>query len=60
MTIIGLIITLIIIGVCLYLLEQFVPMSEPFRIVIRILVVLIVCLLLLDAFGLYSIPLRIR
>lgn len=48
---ISLIVTLVILGVCLYLIETYIPMSPPIRTVIRIVVVLVLILYLLRAFG---------
>jgi hypothetical protein len=57
MDFITLLILLVIIGVAVYLLETYVPMSPPIKTVIRVLVVLFVVLLLLDVFGIYHFPL---
>ena len=42
---------LIILGAVLYLVEHFIPMAEPFRIVIRVVVVLILIWYLLRMVG---------
>jgi hypothetical protein len=42
---------LVILGLCLYLVETYVPMSPPIRVVLRVVVVLLLCLWLLTAFG---------
>lgn len=52
MSIIGLIVVLVVVGVCLFLIEQYIPMSPPIKTVIRVVVVLVLCLYLLQAFGL--------
>lgn len=46
-------IVLVIIGVVLYLVENYIPMSPPIKTVIRVIVVLLLCLWLLDFFGIY-------
>lgn len=51
MSLITLVLTLVIIGVCLYLLETYVPMSPPIKTVIRVVVVVILILWLLQIFG---------
>jgi len=51
-----LILTLVIIGVILYLLENFVPMVQPIKVAIRVIVVVCLILYLLRIFGL-DIPL---
>lgn len=48
---IQLLLVLIIIGVALYLVETFIPMSPPIKLVIRVVVVLILILWLLQLFG---------
>jgi hypothetical protein len=42
----------IVIGVCLWLVETYVPMSQPFRVVLRVVVVLLLVYWLLRSFGL--------
>lgn len=61
MSLIGLILILVIVGVCLYLLENYVPMSPPIKTVIRVVVVLVLVIWLLQAFGIVgpSLP-RVR
>ena len=48
---ITLLITLVIIGVALYLVETYIPMSPPIKTVLRVVVVLLLVLFLLRAFG---------
>jgi hypothetical protein len=48
---IQLLILLVIVGVCLYLVETYIPLSPPIRTVIRVVVVLIMILYLLQIFG---------
>lgn len=42
---------IVIIGVVLYLIETYVPMSPPVKVVLRVVVVVLLCLYLLQAFG---------
>ena len=51
MSLISLIVVLVIVGVCLYLVENYIPMSPPIKTVIRVVVVLVLVLWLLRAFG---------
>ena len=44
-------VVLVVLGLCLYLVETYVPMSPPIRVVLRVVVVLLLCLWLLTAFG---------
>ena len=58
---IAVIVTLVIIGVCLYLVEAYIPMSPPIKTVIRVVIVLMVCLWLLNLFGIAGVPVpRVR
>lgn len=41
----------IIIGVCLWMIETYVPMAPPFKVILRVVVVLILVLWLLRSFG---------
>jgi hypothetical protein len=52
MTLIGLIITLAVVGVLLYLLNTLLPMDPKIKTIINVIVVVAVCLWLLEAFGL--------
>jgi len=56
---ISIIVTLIIIGVVLYLVNTLIPMDQKIKTIINVVVVLAVLLWLLSAFGLISSP-RIR
>lgn len=51
MTLISLIVTLVIVGVILYLVNRFVPMDEKIKTILNWAVVIIVILWLLQAFG---------
>lgn len=43
-------ILIVVIGVCLYLAEHFIPMAEPIKVVLRVLVVLGCIIFLLNVF----------
>lgn len=51
-------VVLIIVGVCLYLVQTYIPMAAPIKTVITVVVVLFLCLWLLQVFGIGDIPLR--
>jgi len=51
-------VTLVIVGLCLYLVETYVPLAQPIRMIIRVVVVLMVVLWLLQIFGIVDIPIR--
>lgn len=55
---ISLLITLVIIGVILYLIETYLPIDPPIKVIIRVVVVLFVCIYLLRTFGIVDLPLR--
>ena len=48
---IQILIVLVIVGVCLYLVNQYVPMAPPIKTVLMVVVVLILCIWLLNVFG---------
>lgn len=60
MPLINLIIILIIIGVVLYLINNYIPMDAKIKTIINVLVVLVICLWLLNIFGIgdFNIPVR--
>jgi len=55
---ITLILVIVILGLALYLVENFVPMSPPFKVVLRVVVVILLVLYLLRAFGISDVPIR--
>ena len=52
MSLIGLIVVLVVVGVVLYLINSIIPMDGNIKMIINVLVVLVVCLWLLQSFGL--------
>jgi hypothetical protein len=53
-SLVSVIVTLVILGLALYLVETYIPMSPPIKTVLRVVVVLILVLWLLRLFGLWS------
>ncbi len=51
MDLIQLLVVLVVVGVCLYLVQTYVPMAAPIKTIINVVVVLILCLWLLRTFG---------
>lgn len=49
---VSLMVALIVCGIVLYLVENYIPMAQPFKIAIRVLVILALALYLLRFFGL--------
>lgn len=45
-------IVFVIVGLCLWLVETYVPMAPPFKVVLRVVVILILVVWLLRSFGL--------
>ena len=54
---IALLLLIVVLGVALYLIEQYVPMSPPLKVVLRVVVVIVLVLYLLRAFGISTGPL---
>lgn len=50
MGLISLIVVLVVVGVLLYLVENYIPMAPPMKMIIRIVVILVVVLWLLQLF----------
>jgi hypothetical protein len=53
-TLVSVVIVLVILGVALYLIETYLPMARPFKIVIRAVIVIGLLLWLLQLAGLVS------
>lgn len=54
---IGLILTLALIGLILYLIETYIPMDQTIKLVIRIVIVVVVIYWLIGLFGIADLPL---
>jgi hypothetical protein len=53
MSIISVLVVLVILGLALYLVETYVPMSPPIKVVLRVVVVLLLVLWLLQVAGIW-------
>jgi hypothetical protein len=51
MPLINVIIVLIVVGVALWAINNFIPMAKPIKTIINVVVVLVVCIWLLQVFG---------
>lgn len=51
MSLIGMIVALVVVGVILWLINSYVPMAQPIKTILNVVVVIIVILWLLAAFG---------
>jgi len=60
MTLITFLITIVVIGVVVWLIETYVPMPESFKSIIRIVAVIVVILLVLSLFGIMSMPFALK
>lgn len=60
MPLISLILVLVVVGLVLYLIETYIPMSPPIQTVLRVVVVLVLIVWLLQTFGLVGSMLRLR
>ncbi len=60
MSIISIVVILVILGVLLWFIETYIPMSPPFKTAIRIVVAVGILLWLLQIFGIFTLPTRIR
>lgn len=54
MSLIGLVVTLIVVGVLLYCVESLLPIDATIKRLIQVVVILVVCIWLLRVFGLLS------
>ncbi len=54
MSLISVVLTLIVVGVLLWLINQFIPMASPIKAILNAVVVIVVVLWLLNIFGLFS------
>lgn len=52
------IVLLVVLGVVFWLIETYLPMSEPFKTLLRVVAVLVLILLLLSMFGIVNVPVR--
>ena len=52
MTLLGLIITLVIVGVILWLINSYIPMQPPIKMILNVVVVIVILVWLLQLFGL--------
>lgn len=59
MSLIQFLVILVIGGLIWYLVERFVPMPEPVKVVLRVVLILVLVFLLLALFGIMSLPFRV-
>ena len=54
MSLIQLIVVLVVVGVALWAINQYLPMAPPIKTILNVVVILAVCLWLLAAFGILT------
>mgnify|MGYP003474315614 CR=1 FL=1 len=54
MPLLSMVLTLIVVGVGLYLINQYIPMAASIKSILNVVVVVVVCVWLLQATGLWS------
>ncbi len=54
MSIIGVIIVLVVVGLLMWLVNSYVPMAEPYKKILNVVIVILVILWLLNIFGVFS------
>lgn len=59
MSLINLIITLVVVGVLLWLINSYIPMQATIKKILNVVVIIIVILWLLSAFGIFDTGMRI-
>ena len=60
MSVVTIVVVLVVVGLVLYLINNYIPMARPIKTVLNVVVILLVCLWLLDAFGIINSPIRLR
>jgi hypothetical protein len=60
MPLITLVLTLVVVGVLLWIINTYVPMAGSIRTILNVVVVVVVCIWVLQAFGLWGNVLRYR
>jgi len=54
MSLLTIVITLIVVGILLYLVNRYIPMEPPIKNIVNIVVILVVVIWLLKVFGVWS------
>lgn len=53
---IHLILVIVVLGVCLYLVETYIPMAPPLKLLLRVVIVIAIILYLLQLIGVSPLP----
>jgi len=54
MPLLSVVLALIIVGICLWVVNKFIPMDEKIKMILNVVIVIVVVLWLLNIFGLFS------
>lgn len=54
MSIIGLIVVLVVIGLLMWLVNTYIPMADPYKKILNVIVIVLVVLWLLNVFGVFN------
>jgi hypothetical protein len=60
MDLLHILVVLVVVGVVLFLIQTYVPMAAPIKLVINVIVVLFLCVWLLKLFGIADLPIGPR
>ena len=60
MSVLGIVILLIIVGVALWLIDTYVPMNRAIKSILNAVVIIVMVVFVLNAFGIFSIIPRLR
>lgn len=53
-------VVLVVVGICWWLIETYIPLPEPIKTIIRIVLVLFLVVWLLSVFGIVNVPMRLK
>ena len=53
-------VVLVVLGICWWLLDTYVPIAEPIKTIIRVVIVLFLIIWLLSVAGIVDVPMRLR
>ena len=59
MPLVSIVVVLVVVGLVLYLINNYIPMARPIKTVLNVVVGLLLCLWLLNAFGIVHVPIHL-
>jgi hypothetical protein len=54
MSIIGVIVVLVVVGVLMWLINSYIPMADPYKKILNVVIVILIVLWLLNVFGVFD------